>query len=202
MVTEGELRRLCGLAWAVSEFGEEDLEPGVVSELADGLLILIEGEQVAPGADPAQADPSNPGGGAATGTARARPLDRDCGSACLRGPDAAEPAPRRTHGRPSAPAIRPRPTALGGTGEASPYPVHRHDASEHPADALHAVLHEFGCATLPDRAKTLAHGLNAVRTLQSQVAEARAWARGFEHGYLANVDTDTPPEWLTAPSPR
>ena len=30
--------------------------------------------------------------------------------------------------------------------------------------------------------------------------EARAWARGYEHGMFGRgVDTDDPPEWLTSP---
>ena len=34
--------------------------------------------------------------------------------------------------------------------------------------------------------------------LRAERDEARAWARGFEHG-LFTVDTDHPPAWLTAP---
>ena len=29
--------------------------------------------------------------------------------------------------------------------------------------------------------------------------EARAWARGYEHRLFVRIDTDHPPEWLTAP---
>ena len=35
--------------------------------------------------------------------------------------------------------------------------------------------------------------------LLEQLAEARAWARGYEHGMFVGIDTDAPPAWLTAP---
>ena len=38
-----------------------------------------------------------------------------------------------------------------------------------------------------------------VERLRADLDEARAWARGFEHGMFVDVDTTNPPEWLTAP---
>lgn len=52
---------------------------------------------------------------------------------------------------------------------------------------------------LADRAETLAHWLAATHALERQVAEARAFARGYEHGLFEDVDTDALPAWLSAP---
>lgn len=41
-MNEDERRHVWGLAWAVREFGEEDLEAGVTSELAAGVLALYD----------------------------------------------------------------------------------------------------------------------------------------------------------------
>lgn len=64
---------------------------------------------------------------------------------------------------------------LDGDGEVPPYPVHRHNAADTPADCLHAVLHQLS-AKLDDRAETLAHGLTAARALESQRNDARRLA--------------------------
>ena len=41
--------------------------------------------------------------------------------------------------------------------------------------------------------------LDEVDRLEAQLTEARAYARGFEHGRFSGLDTGHPPEWLTAP---
>ena len=41
--------------------------------------------------------------------------------------------------------------------------------------------------------------VDEVEQLARQRDEARAWARGYEHGMFVGVDTDAPPAWLTAP---
>ena len=76
-----------------------------------------------------------------------------------------------------------------------------HDPREHPVDCLDAVLHELAFEkdlTGQERRETFEHGQQALRELQQQVAEARAWARGYEHR-LFWFDTSNPPPWLTAP---
>lgn len=85
----------------------------------------------------------------------------------------------------------------GGDGTPPAYPVHSYNPALAPQQCVEAVLHELAGARLTDRAETLAHGLQAVRELVAQREEARAWARGYEHG-LFTVDTDEPPGWLTA----
>jgi hypothetical protein len=80
-------------------------------------------------------------------------------------------------------------------------PFFSHDPKEHPFDCLDAVLHElaFGAnLTGQQRRQTFGHAEQALRELHRQVAEARAWARGYEHR-LFPFDTSNPPEWLIAP---
>ncbi|MGN6131234.1 MAG: hypothetical protein ACTHOK_12930, partial [Nocardioidaceae bacterium] len=78
-----------------------------------------------------------------------------------------------------------------------------HDPREHPVDCLDAALHELAFEkdlTGQHRRETFEHGEQALRELQRQVDEARAWARGYEHR-LFWLDTSNPPQWLTAPLP-
>lgn len=84
----------------------------------------------------------------------------------------------------------------GGDGAPSVHATYRHNPALTPEDCLGAVLHELAGARLSDRAATLAHGLEALHHLTRERDEARAWARGYEHG-MFTVDTDEPPAWLT-----
>lgn len=80
-------------------------------------------------------------------------------------------------------------------------PTFTHEPDEHPSNCLDAVLHELAFEvnlTGQRRRETFEHGERALRELQRQVAESRAWARGYEH-QLFSVGTSNPPEWLTAP---
>ncbi|HEY6935133.1 MAG TPA: hypothetical protein VI452_17160 [Marmoricola sp.] len=80
-------------------------------------------------------------------------------------------------------------------------PIFTHDPKEHPSDCLDAVLHELAfeaSLTGQHRRETFDRGEQALRELQRQVAEARAWARAYEHRLFA-FDVSNPPEWLAAP---
>lgn len=87
---------------------------------------------------------------------------------------------------------------LDGTGDVPPYPTHRHNAAEHPADCLGAVLHELAGGLLDDRAETLGHGLSAARALEQQVGEARHWARWCYRALSAGtrIALGEVPTWL------
>ncbi|RYP86861.1 hypothetical protein EKO23_07765 [Nocardioides guangzhouensis] len=77
---------------------------------------------------------------------------------------------------------------LDGDGSPPAFPVHRHNPAEDPEGCAAAALHDLAGAALPDRAETLAHGLQAVNALARQRDEARRLARRcyeFENVRLA-----------------
>tara|TARA_Y100000815_G_scaffold264176_1_gene279541 strand:+ start:2934 stop:3227 length:294 start_codon:yes stop_codon:yes gene_type:complete len=90
---------------------------------------------------------------------------------------------------------------LGGIMVAMSERLFTHEPHDNPSDCLDAVLHELAFEanlTAEHRRETFEHGEQALRELQRQVAEARAWARAYEHR-LFPFDTSHPPQWLTAP---
>ena len=81
----------------------------------------------------------------------------------------------------------------GGDGDIPPYPLHQHNAAQHPADCLDAVLDELAGARLDDRAGTLAHGRAAAHALE-QRAEA-------PDGSPQHCGTSSPPTRVDASTP-
>lgn len=80
-------------------------------------------------------------------------------------------------------------------------PTSSHNPEVQPGARLNAALRElaFEIDLTPERRQeTFANGERALQELVRQLAEARAWARGYEHR-LFPFDTTNAPQWLIAP---